>query len=73
MEQHAKPHLESGVLPTPGDVRDASNSFVGNARMIRAGRGDALDEVVKTIPELQDSLIPETHKAALTDAGTIRS
>lgn len=30
--QYAKPHLESGVLPTPDDVRDAINSLVGDAR-----------------------------------------
>lgn len=41
--------------------------------MIRAGRGDALDELIKTTHELQDSLIQATHKAVSIDAGTFRS
>ena len=41
--------------------------------MIREGRGDELDELIKTTRELRDSLIQATHKAASTDAGTSRS
>ena len=41
--------------------------------MIREGRGNDLDELVKTTRELQNSLIQATHRAASTDAGTSRS
>ena len=41
--------------------------------LIREGRGDELDELVKTTRELQDSLIQSTHREASTDAGTSRS
>ena len=41
--------------------------------MIRAGRGDELDELVRTTRKLQDSFIQATPKAASTNAGTSRS
>lgn len=41
--------------------------------MIREGRGNDLDELVKTTRELQNSLIQAIHGDASTDAGTSRS
>ena len=41
--------------------------------LIRAGRRDELDELVRTTRELQDSLNQAAHKSASTDAGTSRS
>ena len=41
--------------------------------MIREGRGDELDELVKTTRDLQHSLIQATHESDSTDAGTTRS
>ena len=32
IEQYVRPHLESGALPTPDDVRNAINSLVGDRR-----------------------------------------
>lgn len=41
--------------------------------LIHAGRGDQLDEIVKTTRELQDSLTQATPKAASITAGPSRS
>ena len=63
IEQHAKPHLESGVLPTPDDVRDAINSLVGDSRqkILRHHRFWKEQSLRKGL----DSLVHAAHQASM--------
>ena len=61
--EYARPHLESGTIPTPNDVRDAINSLVGHRRrnLLRYHRFWPEQTVRRGL----DSLIQSAHQASI--------
>ncbi len=63
IERHARPHLESGTLPTPEDVLKAINSLVGNRRLKLLRCHKYWKE--HTLREGLDSLFHSAHQASI--------
>lgn len=63
IEEHVRPHLESGLLPTPDDIRDAINSLVGDKRqkLLRCHRYWRECTLRKGL----DSLVNSAHQASI--------
>ena len=63
IEQYVRPHLESGVLPTPNDVREAINSLVGDRRQRILRYHKFWRE--RTLRQGLDSLAHAAHQASI--------
>ena len=63
VDQHVRPHLESGVLPTPDDVRDVINSLVGERRQKVLRYHNYWREC--TLRKGLDSLVSSAHQASI--------
>lgn len=63
IEQYVRPHLESGALPTPDDVRNAINSLVGDRRQ-KIMRYHKFSKE-RTLRQGLDSLVHAAHQASI--------